>query len=206
MQWYSSKQQTAYATGFGCRFGLHYHPDSEGLYIVEYMFIVLSACPSVPFPFLRLTKSCIAMCIYCSKLYLAGTGCEAYIMPYTRLTACTEIDARFHVLGYHNIPDSSHRRRNDRLSQSNSAANRLACALLLQPFLSFLNPDSKRYFSLAWCSSWCRSRYLAVFISASCTGYIPSSTIYGNVTSCSHGIEIGELWLLPWLSVASVSS
>ncbi|KAI9574463.1 RTA1-domain-containing protein [Boletus coccyginus] len=35
-----------YATGFGCRFGLRYHPDSEGMYIAEYMFIVLSACPS----------------------------------------------------------------------------------------------------------------------------------------------------------------
>ncbi|KAF8138712.1 RTA1-domain-containing protein [Boletus edulis] len=33
-----------YSVGFGCRFGLHYHPDSEGLYIVEYMFIVLSPC------------------------------------------------------------------------------------------------------------------------------------------------------------------
>ncbi|KAF8558767.1 RTA1-domain-containing protein [Imleria badia] len=33
-----------YAVGFGCRFGLHYHPDSEGTYIAEYMFIVLSPC------------------------------------------------------------------------------------------------------------------------------------------------------------------
>ncbi|KAF8138532.1 RTA1-like protein [Boletus edulis] len=33
-----------YSVGFGCRFGLHYHPDSEGITIVEYMFIVLSPC------------------------------------------------------------------------------------------------------------------------------------------------------------------
>ncbi|KAH0840126.1 RTA1-domain-containing protein [Lanmaoa asiatica] len=33
-----------YAIGFGCRFGLHYHPDSEALYIAEDMFIVLSPC------------------------------------------------------------------------------------------------------------------------------------------------------------------
>jgi len=33
-----------YAIGFGCRFGLHYHPDSEGIYIAEYLFIVLSPC------------------------------------------------------------------------------------------------------------------------------------------------------------------
>ncbi|KAG6371319.1 hypothetical protein JVT61DRAFT_9791 [Boletus reticuloceps] len=39
-----SNQQTAYSVGFGCRFGLHYHPDSKGIYIAEYMFIVLSVC------------------------------------------------------------------------------------------------------------------------------------------------------------------
>ncbi|KAN0097247.1 RTA1 like domain containing protein [Tylopilus felleus] len=33
-----------YAIGFGCRFGLHYHPDSEGIYIAEYLFVVLSPC------------------------------------------------------------------------------------------------------------------------------------------------------------------
>ncbi|KIJ70506.1 hypothetical protein HYDPIDRAFT_23606 [Hydnomerulius pinastri MD-312] len=33
-----------YVIGFGCRFGLHYHPDSEGIYIAEYLFIVLSPC------------------------------------------------------------------------------------------------------------------------------------------------------------------
>ena len=48
MQWCRSNQQTAYAIGFGCWFGLHYHPDSEGIYIAEYMFIVLSVCPFMP--------------------------------------------------------------------------------------------------------------------------------------------------------------
>ncbi|KAF9219844.1 hypothetical protein BS17DRAFT_760233 [Gyrodon lividus] len=33
-----------YVVGFGCRFVLHYKPDSQGMYIVEYMFIVLSPC------------------------------------------------------------------------------------------------------------------------------------------------------------------
>ncbi|EIW82130.1 RTA1-domain-containing protein [Coniophora puteana RWD-64-598 SS2] len=33
-----------YAIGFACRFGLHYHPESSGTYIVEYLFIVLSPC------------------------------------------------------------------------------------------------------------------------------------------------------------------
>ena len=48
MQWYSSNQQTAYTIGFGCRFGFHYHPDSEGIYIAEYLFIVLSVCLFIP--------------------------------------------------------------------------------------------------------------------------------------------------------------
>ncbi|KIJ70468.1 hypothetical protein HYDPIDRAFT_78585 [Hydnomerulius pinastri MD-312] len=33
-----------YVIGFGFRFGLHYYPDSEGIYIAEYLFIVLSPC------------------------------------------------------------------------------------------------------------------------------------------------------------------
>ncbi|KIK79587.1 hypothetical protein PAXRUDRAFT_834021 [Paxillus rubicundulus Ve08.2h10] len=33
-----------YMAGFGCRFGLHYNPDSEAVYIAEYLFIVLSPC------------------------------------------------------------------------------------------------------------------------------------------------------------------
>ncbi|TFK55933.1 RTA1-like protein [Heliocybe sulcata] len=33
-----------WAMGFGCRFGLHYHPESKGIYIAEYLLIVLSPC------------------------------------------------------------------------------------------------------------------------------------------------------------------
>lgn len=36
--------QYCYAIGFGLRFALHAHPDSSGIYIVEYLFIVLSPC------------------------------------------------------------------------------------------------------------------------------------------------------------------
>lgn len=131
-QWRSSEQRAAYAIGFGCRFGLHYHPDSEGIYIAEYLFVVLSVCPFVLF--LRvfwLTKTCTALCIYRSQLCLVRTTCETYVMRYARSSACTEIDTRFRVLGYHNIPDSSHRWRNVRLSQSNSATDRHACVLIV---------------------------------------------------------------------------
>ena len=77
--------------------------------------------------------------------------------------------------------------------------------LLPWPLSIPLNLFSKRSSSLVWCSSWCRSLYLAVSTFASYTGYMPSSTVYGNVTRGSHGIMIGGLWPLPWLSVASVS-
>jgi len=33
-----------FALGISIRFGLHLHPDSQGLYIVEYLFVVLSPC------------------------------------------------------------------------------------------------------------------------------------------------------------------
>ncbi|KAI0268259.1 RTA1 like protein-domain-containing protein [Gloeopeniophorella convolvens] len=33
-----------FALGIGCRFGLHVQPESQGIYIVEYLFIILSPC------------------------------------------------------------------------------------------------------------------------------------------------------------------
>jgi len=33
-----------YAMGLGCRFGLHSNPDSSGIYIAEYLLVVLSPC------------------------------------------------------------------------------------------------------------------------------------------------------------------
>ncbi|KIJ20074.1 hypothetical protein PAXINDRAFT_166231 [Paxillus involutus ATCC 200175] len=33
-----------YVAGFGCRFGLHYKPESQAIFIAEYLFIVLSPC------------------------------------------------------------------------------------------------------------------------------------------------------------------
>lgn len=34
----------AFATGLGLRFGLHAQPESKGIYIAEYLFVVLSPC------------------------------------------------------------------------------------------------------------------------------------------------------------------
>ncbi|EIN10469.1 RTA1-like protein [Punctularia strigosozonata HHB-11173 SS5] len=33
-----------FAVGLACRFGLHEHPESKGIYIAEYLFVVLSPC------------------------------------------------------------------------------------------------------------------------------------------------------------------
>ncbi|KAG2348967.1 RTA1-domain-containing protein [Suillus weaverae] len=40
----TSQSHNFYATGFGFRFALHYNPDSLGIYIAEYLMIVLSPC------------------------------------------------------------------------------------------------------------------------------------------------------------------
>ena len=55
-QWCSSEYRIAYAVGFGCRFGLHYYPDSEGIYIAEYLFIVLSVSFFMLFTFQKFIK------------------------------------------------------------------------------------------------------------------------------------------------------
>jgi hypothetical protein len=45
---YSARSPTmrysAFAIGIGSRFGLAKQPDSKGIYIVEYLFVVLSPC------------------------------------------------------------------------------------------------------------------------------------------------------------------
>jgi hypothetical protein len=49
----------AFAFGIGTRFGLHIHPESKGLYIVEYLFVVLSVCPFLWLPFSHNSPSSI---------------------------------------------------------------------------------------------------------------------------------------------------
>jgi hypothetical protein len=45
-KWMSAMTIGAYcfAVGIGSRFGLHAMPDSKGIYIAEYLFVVLSPC------------------------------------------------------------------------------------------------------------------------------------------------------------------
>ena len=39
---FHSGQRLAFSVGLGLRYGLHAHPESKGIYIAEYLFIVLS--------------------------------------------------------------------------------------------------------------------------------------------------------------------
>ncbi|KIK99568.1 hypothetical protein PAXRUDRAFT_822648 [Paxillus rubicundulus Ve08.2h10] len=64
-----------YALGFGFRFGVHDYPDSLTIYIVEYLFIILSPCAFIAANYIllgRLSRS---------------VGCEAHVLvPVRRLT------------------------------------------------------------------------------------------------------------------------
>ncbi|OBZ80079.1 Protein RTA1 [Grifola frondosa] len=55
----------AWAVGFGVRFGLHSNPDNSGIYIVEYLFIVLSPCAFIATEYVILGH--IARYIKCDK-------------------------------------------------------------------------------------------------------------------------------------------
>lgn len=138
MQWHNAKQQTAYATGFGFRFGLHYHPDSRGIYIAEYLFIVLSVCHFIPCLYFDVHGAFIALCIYRSGLCLAGTNCKAYIMSSACFTACTETDSHLCDIGYHNVPNSMRRWRTDDLSEPKSAARWHACEFIATRYSIYL--------------------------------------------------------------------
>jgi len=64
-----------YVAGFGFRFLLHYMPDSEGVYITEYLFIVLSPCAFIAANYILLGRL---------STHLSCT--EHVLLPVRRLT------------------------------------------------------------------------------------------------------------------------
>ena len=66
---------TAFAFGFGIRFALHSHPESETFYILEDMFVVLSVCFlsfSAEYP--KRLRYLVAMSLYCGRLHYSGSS------------------------------------------------------------------------------------------------------------------------------------
>jgi len=57
-----------FALGIGARFGLHSMPESRGLYIVEYIFVVLSPCAFIAANYVLLGR--LARHVDCSKYLL----------------------------------------------------------------------------------------------------------------------------------------
>lgn len=57
----------AFAFGIGTRFGLHVHPESKGIYIVEYLFVVLSVSSSLS---LMLCQFWLSKCIFSRPIAL----------------------------------------------------------------------------------------------------------------------------------------
>lgn len=67
--------QYCYAIGFGLRFALHSHPDSSGIYIVEYLFIVLPPCAFIAADYILLGR------------LAAFLACGEYVpLPLNRIT------------------------------------------------------------------------------------------------------------------------
>jgi hypothetical protein len=57
-----------FAFGISTRFGLHLHPESKGLYIVEYLFVVLSPCAFIAAEYVLLGR--LARHLRCDKYLL----------------------------------------------------------------------------------------------------------------------------------------
>jgi len=57
-----------FAFGIGTRFGLHVHPESKGIYIVEYLFVVLSPCAFIAAEYVLLGR--LARHLRCDKYLL----------------------------------------------------------------------------------------------------------------------------------------
>ena len=73
----------AFALGMGFRFGLHGNPDSKGLYILEYLFVIRSVRFTFQFahsPFSRPCNIyCVVLRIYCCRSYPAQETCEVSV-------------------------------------------------------------------------------------------------------------------------------
>ncbi|KAJ6490400.1 RTA1-like protein [Mycena vitilis] len=54
-----------FAFGIGTRFGLHTHPESKGIYIIEYLFVVLSPCAFIASEYVLLGR--LARFLSCDK-------------------------------------------------------------------------------------------------------------------------------------------
>ncbi|KAJ7240330.1 RTA1-like protein [Mycena haematopus] len=54
-----------FAFGIGTRFGLHSHPESKGIYIIEYLFVVLSPCAFIASEYVLLGR--LARYLECDK-------------------------------------------------------------------------------------------------------------------------------------------
>ncbi|KAF7292330.1 RTA1-domain-containing protein [Mycena chlorophos] len=57
-----------FAFGIGTRFGLHTHPESKGIYIIEYLFVVLSPCAFIASEYVLLGR--LARYLRCDSLLL----------------------------------------------------------------------------------------------------------------------------------------
>ncbi|KAJ3739402.1 RTA1-like protein [Lentinula detonsa] len=57
-----------FAFGIGTRFGLHSHPESKGIYIVEYLFVVLSPCAFIAAEYVLLGR--LARSLRCDNYLL----------------------------------------------------------------------------------------------------------------------------------------
>ncbi|KAJ7904703.1 RTA1-like protein [Mycena olivaceomarginata] len=59
-----------FAIGLGTRFGLHTNPESKGLYIIEYLFVVLSPCAFIASEYVLLGR--LARYLNCDKHVLVN--------------------------------------------------------------------------------------------------------------------------------------
>ncbi|KAJ7129478.1 RTA1-like protein [Mycena epipterygia] len=60
-----------FAFGIGTRFGLHVHPESKGIYIIEYLFVVLSPCAFIASEYVLLGR--LARYLNCDKHLLVSS-------------------------------------------------------------------------------------------------------------------------------------
>ncbi|PSS05419.1 hypothetical protein PHLCEN_2v3908 [Hermanssonia centrifuga] len=170
-----------YAVGIATRFGLHYNPESNGLYIVEYLFVTLSPCGFIAAEYVMLgrmarwLKADQHMLIPPQKITLVFVLSDVTTFLVQAAGGCTSASARTNpalaVTG-------------SRIFLAGLAMQLVSFVLFLALYIRFLwrmhkyEPETwKKDEGLPWYKDW-RSLAVAMFIS--CIGILVRS-VYRTV-------------------------
>jgi hypothetical protein len=174
-----------FAFGIGTRFGLHLHPESDGIYIVEYLFVVLSPCAFIAAEYVLLGR--LARYLQCDK-HLLITARRITVVFVSSDISTFLVQAVGGAMSVSSANNPSLALTGSRVFLAGLALQLLSFSIFTCVLVVFLNRVRTRepeiYMKdrgLVWYKDW---RALAVTILVSCVGIL--------IRSIYRTIELGQ--------------